>query len=203
MKMRDRTYKTKHTLATTFKKLLEKEPFSKITVSEIVENCGYNRKTFYYHFEDIYDLLRWTFENETIDILRAKKKNISLEEAVTFFIDYADKNRTAINSAFESIGYERLKHIIAGDFYKYADEMIEKISDEKELIISGQYKLFLSVYFAEAVTGTVITWIKGNMNSFTKEELTECIISILNSSVRSAVSGKASKHIHKKEPETI
>ena len=200
MKMRDRTYKTKRALANTFKKLLEKEPFSKITVSEIVENCGYNRKTFYYHFEDIYALLRWTFENETIDILRAKKKNISLEEAVAFFIDYADKNRAVITSAFESIGYERLKHIIAGDFYKYTGEMIEKISAEKEL---GQYKLFLSVYFAEAVTGTVITWIKGNMNSFTKEELTECIISILNSSVRSAMNGKASKHIHKKEQENI
>ena len=195
--------KTQRALTIALKDMMSHQPLDTISVLELSKKCGVSRKTFYYHFEDIYALLRWTFENETIDILRAKKKNISLEEAVTFFIDYADKNRSAINSAFESIGYERLKHIIADDFYKYTGEMIEKISSEKNLIISGQYKLFLSVYFAEAVTGTVITWIKGNMNSFTKEELAECIVSILNSSVRSAMNGKTSKHIHEKEPEKI
>ena len=33
---------------------MEKKPLSKITVSEIIADCGVNRKTFYYHFEDIY-----------------------------------------------------------------------------------------------------------------------------------------------------
>ncbi len=37
---------------------------NKITVKEIVNRCGVNRQTFYYHFRDIYDLLDWMFINE-------------------------------------------------------------------------------------------------------------------------------------------
>lgn len=44
---------TKRTLAESLKKLMKTKSFSKITVSEIIADCGLNRKTFYYHFEDI------------------------------------------------------------------------------------------------------------------------------------------------------
>ena len=44
---------TKRALAETFKKLLSKRGLNKITVKDIVEDCGVNRQTFYYHFHDI------------------------------------------------------------------------------------------------------------------------------------------------------
>ena len=42
----------------SLQRFMEKKPLSKITVSEIIADCGVNRKTFYYHFEDIYALLK-------------------------------------------------------------------------------------------------------------------------------------------------
>ena len=48
---------TKKALAMAMKELMEQIPFSKISVSDICEKCGMNRKSFYYHFKDIYDLL--------------------------------------------------------------------------------------------------------------------------------------------------
>lgn len=39
-----------------FMHLLNRKPLDKITVKEIVEECGINRNTFYYHYDDIYDL---------------------------------------------------------------------------------------------------------------------------------------------------
>ena len=48
---------TKTAIKEAFMTLLNKKPFDKITVKEIVEECGINRNTFYYHYEDIYDLL--------------------------------------------------------------------------------------------------------------------------------------------------
>ena len=53
-----RLRKRKKTLAVSLKRFMEKKPLSKITVSEIIADCGVNRKTFYYHFEDIYALLK-------------------------------------------------------------------------------------------------------------------------------------------------
>ena len=47
---------TKKALAMAMKELMEQIPFSKISVSDICEKCGMNRKSFYYHFKDKYDL---------------------------------------------------------------------------------------------------------------------------------------------------
>ena len=55
---------TKKQLAEALKSAMLHKSFSKISVKDIVEVCGINRKTFYYHFQDIYDLLRWTLDLE-------------------------------------------------------------------------------------------------------------------------------------------
>ena len=51
---------TKRALAAAMKELMEQMPFSKISVSDIAEQCGMNRKSFYYHFKDKYDLVNWS-----------------------------------------------------------------------------------------------------------------------------------------------
>lgn len=43
------------------KKLMREKPFEKISVSDICGDCGINRKSFYYHFRDKYDLVNWIF----------------------------------------------------------------------------------------------------------------------------------------------
>ena len=55
---------TKRALAASLKKLLAQKPLSKITIADITEDCGINRMTFYYHFQDIYDLIDWICQEE-------------------------------------------------------------------------------------------------------------------------------------------
>ena len=43
------------------KNLMRVRPFEKISVSDICVECGINRKSFYYHFRDKYDLVNWIF----------------------------------------------------------------------------------------------------------------------------------------------
>lgn len=52
---------TKSALAASMKNLMKHKSFSKISVGEICENCGINRKSFYYHFRDKYDLVNWIY----------------------------------------------------------------------------------------------------------------------------------------------
>ena len=54
---------TKKAMASSLKKLLETKTLSKITVSDITDDCEINRHTFYYHFQDIYDLVEWIYRN--------------------------------------------------------------------------------------------------------------------------------------------
>jgi AcrR family transcriptional regulator len=43
---------------------LKEKPFEKITIHEITADCGVARMTFYYHFQDIYDLLDYIIEEK-------------------------------------------------------------------------------------------------------------------------------------------
>lgn len=47
---------TKQVIQESFRRLLLAKSLDKITVRDIVEDCGMTRNTFYYHYEDIYDL---------------------------------------------------------------------------------------------------------------------------------------------------
>ena len=47
---------TKKAIMASFVRLVNKTPLDKITVKDIVEDCGVNRNTFYYYFQDIYAL---------------------------------------------------------------------------------------------------------------------------------------------------
>ena len=57
--------RTKKVITDAFWQLLTEKPYNKITVKNIVELCGVNRNTFYYHFPDIPYLLEHTIEEKT------------------------------------------------------------------------------------------------------------------------------------------
>lgn len=47
---------TKAALKASFVKLLQTRPLRELTVKELVQDCGVNRNSFYYHFKDLPDL---------------------------------------------------------------------------------------------------------------------------------------------------
>lgn len=51
----------KEILAEAFREIAETKPVDKITVSDITENCGYSKTTFYRTFKDKYDLMAWDY----------------------------------------------------------------------------------------------------------------------------------------------
>lgn len=67
---------TKKALAQALKELLAVKPLDKISVSDICEQCGMNRKSFYYHFRDKYDLVNWIYYTEFITVINAKDYDI-------------------------------------------------------------------------------------------------------------------------------
>lgn len=58
----DASEKMKYKLAEAMKELLDHYPVEKITVTQIVDQCGVTRPTFYRHFKDKYDLVNWHFD---------------------------------------------------------------------------------------------------------------------------------------------
>ena len=75
---------TKRALATSLKELMMERPFAKINVAQICERCNMNRKSFYYHFKDKYDLVNWIFDTEFIELLKYEKMNAGYSEHWAF-----------------------------------------------------------------------------------------------------------------------
>ena len=73
---------TKRALATAMKQLMAKEPFSKISVGDICQVCQMNRKSFYYHFRDKYDLVNWHFEQLAQRSFKQMGAGLTLREAL-------------------------------------------------------------------------------------------------------------------------
>lgn len=63
---------TKQALAGAFKELIREQSFEKTSVSDICDHCHMNRKSFYYHFRDKYDLVNWIFDTELVELNQVK-----------------------------------------------------------------------------------------------------------------------------------
>ena len=79
--------KTETMLCVAFMELLKKCPFSKITIQKLAGQCGVNRQTFYYHFDNIYDLMSKAFEYELVHESRIYEE-VTWEYAINSFLQW-------------------------------------------------------------------------------------------------------------------
>jgi AcrR family transcriptional regulator len=75
---------TKHALASSLKNLMREKSFDKISVSDICDGCGMNRKSFYYHFKDKYDLATWMLFRDWDTALEQFGGNYSREQLTAY-----------------------------------------------------------------------------------------------------------------------
>lgn len=62
--------------------LMAQKPAEKISIQDIATLCGMRRQNFYYHFEDIYDLLRWMFYEEAVSLLQKQEGTPLWQEGI-------------------------------------------------------------------------------------------------------------------------
>lgn len=94
--------KTESSIKEAFVQLLDEKPLSKITVRDIVERCGINRNSFYYHYQDIPTLVE-ELVTEQVDRIMAEYPSVdSIETAMTAVVDFAEKNRRAVMHIYRS-----------------------------------------------------------------------------------------------------
>ena len=73
---------TKIAIQQSFLRLLSQRPITKITVKDIVEDCGINRNSFYYHFQDLPQLLETVIIESADEIISRIPESFSLEEGL-------------------------------------------------------------------------------------------------------------------------
>lgn len=156
MKHEVTTLNTKRTLAASLRGSMEKKPLSKITVSEIIADCGVNRKTFYYHFEDIYALLKWMLEEEAVNVVKQFDLLVDYREAVLFVMHYVRENKHLLCCAYDSMGRDEMKRFFYADFIGITRKVVQDAERRAGVHADAQFKEFLAHFYTEAIAGLLI-----------------------------------------------
>lgn len=162
---------------------MKTKPLSKITVSELIRECGINRKTFYYHFEDIYALLKWMLEQEAIEVVKQFDLLSDHEDAIRFVMDYVEENDHILNCAYDSMGRDEMKRFFYADFIEIVHRLIAQAQEESGVTLEKDFENFLCEFYTEALAGTLINWIK-QRGERSREKTIEYITDILRSSIK-------------------
>ena len=177
----------KETIAQAAKSLLMDEGIRKLTVKDIVEKCRITRQTFYYHFEDIYDLVRWMFQEEAISLLKRQEGVLLWQEGLLQLFQYLQENRAVCLCALNSLSRNHLKHFFYTDLYSIIRHTVITVADEVGLASGeeGDLELFTHFYVI-ALAGLVESWLLGEIDK-TPEELIRFTDKFLRDQMRGSV----------------
>lgn len=154
---------TKKAITDTFLELLNEKRLDRITVKDIVEKCGVSRKTFYYYFDDIYDLLEKCLE----DLKSSSSDKIndisSFETELQRLAEFVMNNKRAVYHIYNSISRDKLEDYL----YESALPVISRTMNEKlkKSSYSKEDIEIVSMVCANAFTSCVLRWVKEGMTA--------------------------------------
>ena len=161
---------TKRALAAALKTQMERKPLRKITVNDIITTCNLNRKTFYYHFTDIYDLLKWTLEQDAVEVLKKFDLRSDYAAAIRFIMDYVEENAHILNCAYDGMGRDELKRFFINDFCEATGGMVDRCAAAEHCTISASFRSFLIEIYTEALAGILVNWFRETHTPEEKEQ---------------------------------
>lgn len=152
---------TKRALEASLKNLLLKKPLDKITITDIAENCGINRMTFYYHFKDIYDLVEWSCIEDATKALEGKKTYDTWQQGFMQIFEAVLENKPFILNVYRSVSREQVEIYL----YKLTYNLLIGVVDEKaaNMAVREEDKKFIADFYKYAFVGLMLDWVKNDM----------------------------------------
>ncbi len=160
---------TKTAIKQSFIKLLNERPMKQITVRDIVEDCGINRNSFYYHFADIPTLLEEIITDEATAIINAHPHIDSIDECVAASMEFARQNKRLVMHIYQSVNRELYEHylwqVTEAVVTVYADKLLagHPIRDEDRRLFIRYYKC---VCF-----GLTTEWVRSGMREDMEQDM--------------------------------
>ena len=175
---------TKRALEQSLKNLLLKKPLTKITISDITEDCGINRMTFYYHFKDIYDLVEWVCKEDAKRALDEKKTYDTWQQGLLQIFEAVQENKPFILNVYRCVHREQVE--------KYLQPLVDQLmldviqEESASMVIREEDKQFIAKIYAYIFIGVMLDWIKDDMRE-APQEIVARLVKLLRGSVTAAL----------------
>lgn len=98
---------TKRKIADGLQEMLHEKPLRKITVQDIMDCKNMKRQSFYYHFQDIYGVIEWLFNEDFVKQV-AYDENEAFEDWICKVVKIIKENRFFYKKVLENVSRERL-----------------------------------------------------------------------------------------------
>ena len=141
---------TKQAITDTFLRLLLRKPFRKITVRDIVEECGVNRTTFYYYYQDIYAII----EDLLAGILAPYAAELLDEgspDALRDTSDFIRIHRRALKGLWDGLGQEEIRRYVMAVLREPIEELVRRLAEG--LAVTREERVAVSLFVQEMVLG--------------------------------------------------
>lgn len=154
---------TKDLIRKEFINLLNKKPLHNVTVTELAKKCNIERKTFYYHYENLPQLIKEIFDEELDQVIEEYNETLSWEEGFILAAKFILDNKKAIKHMYESdykIDLEKYVFSISGEIMnKYVSRQAEKTKAQ-------DIDIKLIAYFYQcALSSALIQWVATDMKT--------------------------------------
>ena len=180
---------TKRMFADALKRALKKKSLSQITVKELVLSCGVNHKTFYYHFRDIYDLVHWTLDRETVEILRGADLTGNYEAVIRYLLGYIRENSYMLNCLCNAIGKQQFTTFIRDDLADTVQRLVLEEASAMGVAKTHPYLPFLCDFLTGALTDMLIDYLTGDDDAQSESELVRYVVYTFRVSVQALLAG--------------
>lgn len=154
---------TKRALAASLKKLLAQSTLDKITIQQLVDDAEVSRKTFYYHFQDVYDLLEWTLVDEGKRVLEGNTTADTWQKGLCNVLEYLQDHRAVILNIYRSVQQE--VNYLKVHISKLIMPLMERIFDEQpdHENVAREDREFILRFYSLGVIELCMFWIESGM----------------------------------------
>ena len=174
---------TRRAISEALKALMLQKPLDKITIGEIMDACGMRRQHFYYYFTDIYYLLRWTFEEEALQLRREQSGDLPWQEGLLQLFHYIADHRAICLCALDSLGREYLKQLFETDISGIVRRTVDRLARENGFPENAAMEDTAVRFLSLALAGVMESWLRGELTQ-TPEELIGIFSTIFQDYIR-------------------
>lgn len=167
---------TKRKIAQGLKELMETTSFNKITVSDISNKSNVHRQTFYYHFNDKFELLNWIIEKEIITAFTTDFCYENMYEKFNLVFETMYQNKKFYQNAFK-INMGEMFNFISNTSTSILEDLIKEISNKYSIQTDTNFDL-IAEFFGFGLGGVLISWANKDMSE-TPAEMTNKVKSFV------------------------
>jgi probable dihydroxyacetone kinase regulator len=152
---------TKKALANSLKEITKTKSLSKISIKDIVDGCGLNRQTFYYHFKDKFDLVNWVYCTESNECIANNRYYNNWTLGMLKMLNYFIENKSFYTNILKTKGQNSFSEYLFDYAYELIMSIINYLCLNKQL--SKKDKNFICRFYTHSFVGTVVDWIQCGM----------------------------------------